>query len=424
MPAMTFVATFEAVTQAGGLLFRSTSRRPTTGWTRRRPQQPSARARRRSCPCTCTAGWRTCRLWPPSLGTATSSLSRTPARHTAQPARPRVPGRRGGAFSFYPAKNLGAMGDAGALVTDDAELAEAMRALREHGQREKYRHADVGWTARLDTIHAAVLLRKLPYLDEWNAQRRAAADLYIEGLAEVGDLTLPDSSDRGQVWHLFVVRTLDRDGLADHLAASNIGTGCHYPEPPHLSDAYAHSATQRVVPRRRADRQGSPLFRCSPESQKHRSNGLSRASATGSTVADRPINDAPYRTLVGVEFGDQVVVQSFTNLYGCSIGDNTRIGPFVEIQRGAVIGASCKIQSHSFICDGVTIEDEVFVGHGVMFVNEGTRAQPRRTADFRARRTGSSSTRSSSAGRRSVRVRWCSAGFASARMRSSAPARS
>ena len=157
---------------------------------------------------------------------------------TREAARAGATGQAG-AFSFYPAKNLGALGDAGALVTDDAELAEAMRALREHGQREKYRHADVGWTARLDTIHAAVLLRKLPYLDEWNAQRRAAADLYIEGLAGVGDLTLPDSSDRGQVWHLFVVRTLDRDGLADHLAASNIGTGCHYPEPPHLSDAYA-----------------------------------------------------------------------------------------------------------------------------------------------------------------------------------------
>ena len=289
---------------------------------------------------------------------------------TREAARAGTTGRAG-AFSFYPAKNLGAMGDAGALVTDDAELAEAMRALREHGQREKYRHSDVGWTARLDTIHAAVLLRKLPYLDEWNAQRRAAADLYIEGLAGVGDLTLPDSSDRGQVWHLFVVRTLDRDGLADHLAASNIGTGCHYPEPPHLSDAYAQLG---YAEGRSPPPSGSPgkpsLFRCSPESQKHRSDGLSRASAPGSTVADRPINDAPYRTLVGVEFGDQVVVQSFTNLYGCSIGDNTRIGPFVEIQRGAVIGASCKIQSHSFICDGVTIEDEVFVGHGVMFVND------------------------------------------------------
>jgi acetyltransferase-like isoleucine patch superfamily enzyme len=87
-------------------------------------------------------------------------------------------------------------------------------------------------------------------------------------------------------------------------------------------------------------------------------------------VADGPVNDAPYRLISDVEFGENVVVQAFTNLYGCKIGSNTRIGPFVEIQRGAVIGANCKIQSHSFICDGVVIEDEVFVGHGVIFVND------------------------------------------------------
>jgi UDP-2-acetamido-3-amino-2,3-dideoxy-glucuronate N-acetyltransferase len=85
---------------------------------------------------------------------------------------------------------------------------------------------------------------------------------------------------------------------------------------------------------------------------------------------DKPANDAPYRLLDDVDFGENVVVYSFTNLYGCTIGDNTRIGPFVEIQRGAVIGANCKIQSHTFICDGVSIEDEVFVGHGVMFIND------------------------------------------------------
>jgi UDP-2-acetamido-3-amino-2,3-dideoxy-glucuronate N-acetyltransferase len=87
-------------------------------------------------------------------------------------------------------------------------------------------------------------------------------------------------------------------------------------------------------------------------------------------VADGPVNDAPYRLIDDVEFGENVVVHPFTNLYGCKIGDNTRIGPYVEIQRGAVIGANCKIQSHTFICDGVTIEDEVFVGHGVMFIND------------------------------------------------------
>jgi acetyltransferase-like isoleucine patch superfamily enzyme len=87
-------------------------------------------------------------------------------------------------------------------------------------------------------------------------------------------------------------------------------------------------------------------------------------------VADGPINDAPYRLIDDVEFGDNVVVEAFTNLYGCRIGENTHVGPFVEIQRGAIVGASCKIESHTFICDGVEIGDEVFVGHGTVFIND------------------------------------------------------
>ena len=89
-----------------------------------------------------------------------------------------------------------------------------------------------------------------------------------------------------------------------------------------------------------------------------------------SAATSEPTNDAPYRIVNDVEFGTGVVVQAFTNLYGCSIGDDTRIGTFVEVQRGARIGARCKIQSHTFICDGVEIGDEVFVGHGVMFIND------------------------------------------------------
>jgi UDP-2-acetamido-3-amino-2,3-dideoxy-glucuronate N-acetyltransferase len=87
-------------------------------------------------------------------------------------------------------------------------------------------------------------------------------------------------------------------------------------------------------------------------------------------VPSAPANDAPYRLLDGVEFGADVVVLPFTNLYGCSIGDRSRIGTFVEIQRGATIGADCKIQSHTFVCDGVRIDDGVFIGHGVMFIND------------------------------------------------------
>jgi len=96
----------------------------------------------------------------------------------------------------------------------------------------------------------------------------------------------------------------------------------------------------------------------------------SQRSGRSSAVAREPINDAPYRLLNGVELGERVVVQSFTNLYGCRIGDDTRVGPFVEIQCGAVVGSRCKIQSHTFVCEGVEIADEVFVGHGVMFIND------------------------------------------------------
>ena len=103
-------------------------------------------------------------------------------------------------------------------------------------------------------------------------------------------------------------------------------------------------------------------------------------------MADGPANEAPHRLLHEVEFGERVVVQPFTNLYGCAVGDDTRVGPFVEIQRGARIGARCKIQSHTFICDGVELEDEVFVGHGVLFINDKL---PRATTEEGALQTES-----------------------------------
>ena len=147
---------------------------------------------------------------------------------------------RAAAFSFYPAKNLGAIGDAGALVTSDPELEATARALREHGQQQKYEHEHEGYTARLDTIHALVLLRKLPLLEDWNSQRRRAANLYAEGLEGVGDLVLPPVPAGSEpVWHLFVVRTRRPDDLAAHLQASGIETGRHYPAPVHLTPAYA-----------------------------------------------------------------------------------------------------------------------------------------------------------------------------------------
>jgi dTDP-4-amino-4,6-dideoxygalactose transaminase len=143
------------------------------------------------------------------------------------------------AFSFYPGKNLGAFGDAGALTLPDDRLVAPMRALREHGQYAKYRHEIEGWTARLDTIQAHVLLRKLPHLERWNAERRHAARLYGQALAGLGDLRLPPVPEGSDpVWHLYEVRTADPDGLGDFLRERGVGTGRHYPQPAHLSNAY------------------------------------------------------------------------------------------------------------------------------------------------------------------------------------------
>jgi dTDP-3-amino-3,4,6-trideoxy-alpha-D-glucose transaminase len=147
---------------------------------------------------------------------------------------------RAAAFSFYPGKNLGAMGDAGALVTDDPNLADRIVALREHGQLAKYRHAFDGYTARLDTMQAVVLLRKLPLLDAWNDQRREVVREYSARLEGIGDLVLPRvPAGSDPVWHLYVVRTATPERLAEFLGKRGIATGRHYPEPPPLSPAFA-----------------------------------------------------------------------------------------------------------------------------------------------------------------------------------------
>jgi len=148
-------------------------------------------------------------------------------------------GSRAAAFSFFPGKNLGAMGDAGALVTDDDELADRARALREHGQIAKYVHEESGYTARLDTVQALVLLHKLPQLDRWNEQRRAAATYYDTALEGVGDLRLPPvPPGSNPAWHLYVVRTDEPDRLARFLTHRGVSTGRHYPYPAHLLPAW------------------------------------------------------------------------------------------------------------------------------------------------------------------------------------------
>lgn len=142
------------------------------------------------------------------------------------------------ATSFYPTKNLGALGDGGAVTTNDAELARRMRVLRNYGSAEKYHCETPGFNARLDELQAALLRAKLPHLADWNRQRRQLAAFYLSTLANVPDLTLPPESP-DSVWHLFVVRTARRDGLQKHLQQHGIGTLIHYPVPPHLQAACA-----------------------------------------------------------------------------------------------------------------------------------------------------------------------------------------
>lgn len=144
-----------------------------------------------------------------------------------------------GAFSFYPGKNLGAFGDAGALVSDEPSCIAAVRSLREHGQRAKYEHERIGFTARLDSVQALVLLAKLPFLEAANDARRVAASHYAARLSGVGDLRLPPvPAGSNPVWHLFVIRTSQPRALAEFLATRGIGTGRHYPHPVHITGAF------------------------------------------------------------------------------------------------------------------------------------------------------------------------------------------
>ena len=172
----------------------------------------------------------------------------------AQAHGARLGGRRAGAlghvgcFSFYPTKNLGGYGDGGAVVTDDDDLAERVRMLRDHGRGADGLHVTVAGNSRLDELQAAVLRVKLRHLDAWNDARRRLADLYaarLDGLP----LTLPEAhAGEAHVHHLYVVRTPRRDGLRAHLAGAGIETAIHYPTPVHLQPAYDDGVSPPGLP--------------------------------------------------------------------------------------------------------------------------------------------------------------------------------
>lgn len=147
---------------------------------------------------------------------------------------------RAAAFSFYPGKNLGACGEAGATTTNDAGITKTVKMLRDHGQATKYYHDVEGYNGRLDSIQCGILSVKLRHLSKWNAQRRERAETYNRLLANPESaIALPyESSSSRAVYHLYVVRTVDREGMMDHLKSAGIGTGIHYPIPLHLQKAY------------------------------------------------------------------------------------------------------------------------------------------------------------------------------------------
>lgn len=153
----------------------------------------------------------------------------------------------GVAWSFYPSKNLGALGDGGAVTCNDAQLAARIRALGNYGSERRYVNIERGVNSRLDPIHAAAMAVKLPLLDAWNDHRRSIAALYLDGLAGTA-VTLPSVPNWAEpVWHLFVVRIGDREGLQAHLSSRGIQTLIHYPIPPHRQQAYADSPAANAL---------------------------------------------------------------------------------------------------------------------------------------------------------------------------------
>jgi dTDP-4-amino-4,6-dideoxygalactose transaminase len=170
----------------------------------------------------------------------------------AQAQGARYKGRRTGGLghaagnSFYPGKNLGAFGDAGAVTTNDGELADKVRVLRNYGSRKKYFNECIGYNSRLDELQAALLRVKLRRLDEWNDKRRSVAQEYCRLLSETPGLTLPDAAEWAEpVWHQFVIRHLKRDALQELIRSQGVDTMIHYPVPPHLSEAYSGMGKSR-----------------------------------------------------------------------------------------------------------------------------------------------------------------------------------
>ena len=338
-PANTFIATFAAVRQAGGIPVPVDASEEDYNLDPALVESGRHRAHtlRRARPPVRAAGEHASASGRSPATTGSSVVEDACQAHGAQ-----RDGLRAGAaaaaaaFSFYPSKNLGAAGDAGALVTDDdaARRARPRAPAPRRGARSTG-SAFEGYTARLDTIQAIVLLHKLPHLDEWTEQRRAPPRFYSDALEGVGDLRLPPvPAGSDPVWHLYVVRTATRRPWRATLPSARDRHGPPLSRAASSLRAFAWLGYERgrfpVTERIAREVLSLPLFPGITEAAARRRRERDRRA----TLADGPGNEAPYRLIADVEFGEGVVVQAFTNLYGCRIGDETRIGPFVEIQAG------------------------------------------------------------------------------------------
>jgi dTDP-4-amino-4,6-dideoxygalactose transaminase len=199
------------------------------------------------------------------------------------------------AFSFYPGKNLGACGEAGAVTTNDREIARKVRMLRDHGQARKYYHDMEGYNGRMDAIQAGILRVKLQYLADWNARRRQAADRYRELLSKVEGLVVPHEPEWSRaVFHLYIVRIADRAWRIRCLASAGIHTGLHYPVPLHLQNAYSFRNYKKsdfpVTERVAAELLSLPMFpQLTAGQQLQVSNTLGEKFAAVSLQAGRAI---------------------------------------------------------------------------------------------------------------------------------------
>ncbi|MGH2951619.1 MAG: DegT/DnrJ/EryC1/StrS family aminotransferase [Solirubrobacterales bacterium] len=241
VPSNTYIASWLAVTQAGAKVV-PVEPDPTTANIDPEAIEAAVTPRTRAIMAVHLYGF--CADLDPILGIARRHDLRV-VEDAAQAHGARYRGRRAGSladaagFSFYPTKNLGAYGDGGAVTTDDATLADAVRLLRNYGSPRKYCNDVAGTNSRLDELQAALLRVRLQYLDEWNRRRAALAERYSSGLAGSDYLRLPVVSDGAEhAWHVYVVHHPKRDRLQEALAAHGVQTLIFYPVPPHLSDAY------------------------------------------------------------------------------------------------------------------------------------------------------------------------------------------